>query len=93
MSRVGAAGRARDAVAAACLIGGAALYLFAGARIRSMAEGGVVPPAGSTYIQETELRIRPLTAISRAGLGLIVVGLGVGIWSFLVHRSYSRPPQ
>ena len=92
MSPVGVAGRLRDAAAAACLVAGAALYLYAGARMREMAEGGLTPPPGSTHLQETARQMAPLTTISRAGLGLVVAGIAVGIWSFLRHRS-STPPQ
>lgn len=92
MSRVRAADRLRDAAAAAFLIVGAALYLYAGARIRDMAAGNLAPPPGSTHIQETDRRMGPLTTISRAGLGLVAVGIGIGVWSFLRHRS-STPPQ
>ena len=87
MSRVRAADRLRDAAAATFLIVGAALYLYAGAQMRGMAAGELTPPPGSTHIQETDRRMGPLTTVSRVGLGLVVVGIGIGIWSFLRHRS------
>jgi hypothetical protein len=87
------ADRARDLVAVLCLVGGAALYLGAGARVRAMAAGELAPPPGSTFVQETERRMAPLTTMSRAGLGLVVLGVGVGIWSFVRHRASATRPQ
>ena len=93
MSGVSAADRLRDALAAACLVGGAALYLYAGARVRALPANEIAPPPGSTYVQETDRLMSPLTTLSRAGLGLVAVGIGVGIWSFLRHRSSGTPQR
>ncbi|HEX6059287.1 MAG TPA: hypothetical protein VFZ11_09760 [Gemmatimonadaceae bacterium] len=93
MSRVRAADRVRDAVAALCLVGGAALYLYAGARIRALASGELSPPPGSSHVAELDRRMAPLTAMSRTGLALVLLGVGVGVWSFVRHRSSTTPPQ
>ena len=87
MSRVGRAGRLRDLAAALCLVAGAALWLWAAAQVRALSLADVQPPPGRTHVQELDRRMAPLTTLSRAGIALVVVGVGLGVWSFLRHRS------
>ncbi len=88
MTRVGRAGRLRDLLAVLCLVGGAALYLASAAGMRAMAAGETRFPVGQSHLAETDR----LMTLSRAGLVLAAIGVGVALWSFFRHRSSSKPP-
>jgi hypothetical protein len=89
VSRVGAAGRVRDAAAALLLVAGVALYLHAASGMRAMAAGRLTPPPGRTHLAQTD---RMMTQ-SRLGLFLAAAGVAVGVWSYLRHRATTTHPE
>ena len=87
--RVGRAGRLRDLAAVLLIVGGAALYLYAGAGLRGIAAGRYQAPPGAFRNLAEANR---LSTLSRVGVGLVLLGVGVGVWSFLRHRSSTASP-
>jgi formate hydrogenlyase subunit 3/multisubunit Na+/H+ antiporter MnhD subunit len=89
VTRVGTAGRVRDLLAVLCLVGGGTLYAMSAAGMRAMAAGETRLPVGQSHLAETDR----LMTMSRAGLAIAAVGIGIAIWSFFRHRSSSKPPK
>jgi hypothetical protein len=85
---VGRAGRIRDVLAVLCLVAGVGLYATSAAGMRAMAAGETRFPVGQSHLAETDR----LMTMSRAGLVLAAIGVGVALWSFIRHRSSSKRP-
>ena len=84
------ADRARDLGALALVVAGAALYLYATAGMRSLAAGGVQGDLAHPLMAHWDRYWQ----LSRAGLLVAGIGVGVGIWSFARHalrRPTSEP--
>ena len=92
-----AAGRARDAVAVALLACGAGMYLFALRGMRVIAEGGgarasLVPEGQRLVLDGALAQWAGYHRLSRAGIGIALAGVAVGIWSALRHARTPHPP-
>jgi hypothetical protein len=78
---VSPAGRLRDAAAVAMLVAGVALYAWGNTNLRAMAAGRIEREPGRTAVERAEHYER----ISRGGAGVALLGVGVGVWSYLRH--------
>lgn len=81
--RVSAAARLRDAGALLLVVAGIALFAWGNARLRSMAAGRITTVPARTAVQQAER----YEALARIGLGVALLGVGAGFWSY--HR-YAR---
>ena len=87
MSRaVSRADRARDLTALVLVVAGALLYLHSNAGMRSLAAGGVQGDLTHPLMAHWDRYWQ----LSRAGLTIAGLGIGVGLWSFVRH-AFRRP--
>jgi multisubunit Na+/H+ antiporter MnhB subunit len=80
--------RVLNAIAAACIVAGAVLFLFARRTLTRIAAGDLSLPTGSamTWVQYTDA----IVLRSRIGIWLVVVGALLAVAAAISHRFQKR---